>query len=528
MNNVEIVITTDRTMMTNHHRKEFIGFIATAPPIALPEFIWMNICCPKPKVDRFGRPLEAPYGLRKIEAALQDAGLNAQIIDPDHLDRYVDSAKILMIGHHDFFAYGPPSSEWWLITKKEPINRRSFIRFMESKAVRAMKRKGVKFVVGGPAAWQWLWEPELVERWGIDVIVDGEADKIIVDIAKKILDGKPVPRYISIGAKESPSVDEIPIIKAPSVNGLIEITRGCPRGCKFCSVTLKPLRHIPINRILKEIEVNMSHGITHAIFHSEDVLLYGSSSIEPNPDAVLKLHIEAIKSTGLESIAWAHTSLAAIVYSQRRNKLITQVTDLIYSNLEQDYLGVEVGIETGSPRLAKTVMPAKAAPFKPEEWPNIVEEAFAIMHEHHIVPAATFILGFPGEEPEDVIKTIELLERLKSYRSIIVPMIFVPMGALKGSEGGITGFKFTSEHAEAMRVAFWHTIRWAEDIMNTFYLKRRVYTPLKFLLRMFLWYAKRKMVEIEKNVIPKLSSMELSLATVSDQKCSKISCKEGL
>lgn len=518
MINAEIVITTDRTLMTNHHGKEFLGFIATAPPIALPEFMWMYICCPKPKIDKFGRPLEAPYGLRKIEAALQNAGFNAQIIDPDYLDRYVNSAKILMIGHHDFFAYGPPSSEWWLITKKEPINRRSFIRLMESKAVKAMKKKGVRFVVGGPAAWQWLWEPELVDRWGIDLIIEGEADKVIVEVTKKLLDNEPIPKYISVGAKECPGTDEIPLIKAPSINGLVEITRGCPRGCRFCSVTLRPLRHMPIDRILKEVEVNVVNGVAHTIFHSEDVLLYGTSSVEPNPEAVLKLHTNVIKGVkGLRSLAWAHASLAAITYAQRKYKLITNITETIYSNLEQDYLGVEVGIETGSPRLAKIIMPAKAAPFKPEEWPDVVEEAFAIMHDHHIIPAATFILGFPGEEPEDVIKTIELLERLKNYRSIIVPMIFVPMGALKSSKVGIVGLKFTSEHAEAMSVAFWHTIRWAEDIMSSFYFKRKVYTPLRFLLKIFLWYTKKKMNEIEKKLLPKLESIELSLTSMCNQ-----------
>jgi len=318
MKGIDVVITTDRTMMSNHHRKEFLGFIATAPPIMMPEFLWRYICCPKPKVDDMGRPLEAPYGLRKIEAALQDAGINASIIDPDYLYKYVDSVKVLMIGHHDYFAYGPPSSEWWLITKKEPINRRSLIRLMNSETVKAMKRKGVKIVVGGPAAWQWMWEPDLVDEWGIDVIVEGEADKIVVDLVRRLLDNEPVPKYISVGAKESPSVDEIPTIKAPSVNGLVEIMRGCPRGCKFCSVTLRPLRHIPIEKILKEININISNGIKHIVFHSEDVLLYGAHGIVPNPEAVLKLHLEVVKNTkNIDSLAWAHASLASIVYSQR-------------------------------------------------------------------------------------------------------------------------------------------------------------------------------------------------------------------
>jgi hypothetical protein len=112
----EVVITTDRTMMSNHHGKEFLGFVATGPPISMPEKLWLYICAPKVKVDDQGRPVEAPYGLRKIEAALQSAGFNAAVVDPDHLNKHLDSVKAILIGHHDFFAYGPPSSEWWSIT----------------------------------------------------------------------------------------------------------------------------------------------------------------------------------------------------------------------------------------------------------------------------------------------------------------------------------------------------------------------------------------------------------------------------
>ncbi len=506
---LDIVITTDRTMMTNHHGREFLGFMATAPAYGIPESLWMYICCPKPKIDRFGRPLEAPYGLRKIEAALIDAGYRASIIDPDYLDRYVDKAKILMIGHHDFFAYGPPSSEWWLLTGREPVNRKSFIRLMESDAVRAMKKRGVKIVVGGPAAWQWLWEPEFIDKWGIDVVVDGEADTAIIEIAENLLNNEKVPRYISIGAREVPSIEKIPVIKGASINGLIEIMRGCPRGCKFCSVTLRPLRHMPLEKILKEVEVNISYGIRGAILHSEDVLLYGANSIEPNADAVLKLHEAIVRK--VDSLAWAHASLAAIVVSQRKYKLVTRVTDTIYSNLDQNYLGVEVGIETGSPRLAKIIMPAKALPFRAEEWPDVVEEAFSIMHDHRIIPAATFILGFPGEEPSDVIKTVELIDRLKSYRSLIVPMLFVPMGIIKSEKSGVVGMHLTPEHAEALRVAFWHTVRWAEDIITNFYMRGLRYEPVKMLLKIFLWFAKMKMRNMERSLLPRFMGKDLSI-----------------
>ncbi|MCC6051219.1 MAG: radical SAM protein, partial [Thermofilum sp.] len=246
---LDIVITSDRTMITNHHGKEFLGFVATGPPVGVPERLWMWICAPKPKVDRWGRPLEAPYGLRKIEAALVNAGFNAAIIDPDHLGPHLKHAKVLMIGHHDYFAMASPSIEWWLMTGSEPVNRRSFLRLMRRPEIREAKKRGLKIIAGGPAAWQWLWNLDYWREFGIDTVVDGEAEKVVVELAAKALNGEELPLYVYVGPEDVPSIEEIPEIKGASVNGLVEIMRGCPRGCKFCPVTLRPLRYYPLDKI---------------------------------------------------------------------------------------------------------------------------------------------------------------------------------------------------------------------------------------------------------------------------------------
>jgi radical SAM superfamily enzyme YgiQ (UPF0313 family) len=492
----EVVITSDRTMMSDHHGKEFLGFVATGPPIGLPEKLWLYICAPKLKVDELGRPVEAPYGLRKIEAALQNAGFSAAIVDPDHLHKHLDTMKALLIGHHDFFAYGPPSSEWWSITGLEPVNRRSFIRLMNSPVVREAKRKGVRIIVGGPAAWQWLYELELAEKWGVDTIVDGEGEKVVVELVDKALRGEELPRYVYVGVDNVPNVEEIPLIKGASVNGLVEIMRGCPRGCKFCSVTLRPLRFIPLDKILAEVDVNIRANVKGIILHSEDVLLYYADGVKPKPEPVLKLHEEVIKRVGEKrTLAWAHVSLASVKYAEENYKLISKLAQEIVLNEHRKIIGVEVGIETGSPRLARDIMVGKSKPYPVETWPQVVEDALRIMHENMIVPAATVILGIPGETSDDVVKTIELVERLKPYRSIIVPMFFVPMGALKRNKWFLRDH-LKPEHIEALRVMFNHTIYWAEDIMKL-YMSSPVYLPVRFLLKYFMSYVKWRVRQLE-------------------------------
>ncbi|MEM1910874.1 MAG: radical SAM protein, partial [Sulfolobales archaeon] len=261
--------------------------------------------------------------------------------------------------------------------------------------------------------------------------------------------------------------------------------------------------------IEKELEVNASNGVLGGIFHSEDVLLYGSTSVIPSEEPLRKLHEVAVKH--LKNIAWAHVSLAAVVVAEHQGKILSKITDMIYSKMNQRYIGVEVGIETGSPRLAEKIMPGKSAPFPVDKYPEVVEEAFSIMHELNIVPAATFILNFPGETADDVVKTIELIERLRSYRSIIVPMIFVPMGKMRGARNIIASVKITREHVEAMKVALDHSLIWAERIMNEFYLKDSLVLRvlLKYFMKIVQWKANGVYRNLEgfvdrELVIPKL------------------------
>ncbi|MEB3779681.1 MAG: B12-binding domain-containing radical SAM protein [Desulfurococcales archaeon] len=483
MRKVDFIITTDRSMMTNHRGKEFLGFMTTSPPIGMPGNLWRWIAAPKVPVDEWGRPRQAPYGLRKIEAALQDAGFSAEVIDPDYVKKYIAAAKAVLIGHHDYFALNSPSIEYWMLTGREPLNRRSFLSFIGTVAY--YKRKynpGLRIVVGGPAAWQWLYSPTYLERFMVDTIVEGEADRVIVDLARAIAEGRETPRYILVGPRDVPGLDEIPVIKGASVNGLIEIMRGCPRGCSFCSVTYKAIRYYPLSKIEAELKVNTSNGVKGGVLHSDDVPLYGARGVTPNVDALERLH--RLVKKYYRDFTWSHAALATILYGEERFKLLSRLADLILDE-NQEYMGFQTGIETGSKKLARRIMPGKSAPYPPEDWPEVVVEAFKLLHEKLFIPAGTIILGLPGETSDDVVKTIELVEELRPYRSLIVPMFFVPLGSLRG-EGWFKPIKMTVEHAELLREVMRHTAYWSKDIISRVYMKGIKYTPAKILLIRFI------------------------------------------
>ncbi len=493
---VDIVISTDRCMVSHHHGHIFLGFLATSPPVGVPEKLWRWLSCPRPPVDDYGRPRFAPYGLRKIEASLQEAGFKAYVVDPDYVAYYLNhGARALFIGHHDYFAFGPPSSEWWLITGREPLNRRSFIRFISDPAIwEAKRRHGVWIVAGGPAVWQWEAWPEARKRWPVDTLVEGEADKVVVELAEKIMSGDPLPEKVVVPPGESPRIEEIAEIKAPASGGLVEIMRGCPRGCKFCSVTLRPLRFMPLDRIDREVLVNLEGGSGTITLHSEDVLLYGADGVRPRAEPLLRLHETVARR--LEEyeagFSWSHVSLAAVKYAEEHGRIVSRIADIILDGDRRRFIGVEVGLETGSVRLARRIMPAKAAPYRVEDWPSIVEDAFSIMAENSIFPVATFILGLPGEEEEDVYATIELIDRLRSYPSLIVPMFFVPMGALRDAEA-FRREHLKRYHVEAMVAAARHSIRWARWIIGHGYLSGIAGTPLRILLNTVASYIEHRL-----------------------------------
>jgi hypothetical protein len=55
-----VVLTADRTLMSNYHHNGFLGFGATAPSNIMPEWLFQELFCPPIKTKN-GIPAEAPY-----------------------------------------------------------------------------------------------------------------------------------------------------------------------------------------------------------------------------------------------------------------------------------------------------------------------------------------------------------------------------------------------------------------------------------------------------------------------------------
>ncbi len=78
----KVLLTADRTLMSNYRNDEFLGFGTTAPPNVVPEWFFQPLFFPPIKTIN-GVPIKAPYGLRKIEGQLLNEGFEVLTVDPD-------------------------------------------------------------------------------------------------------------------------------------------------------------------------------------------------------------------------------------------------------------------------------------------------------------------------------------------------------------------------------------------------------------------------------------------------------------
>ena len=224
-------------------------------------------------------------------------------------------------------------------------------------------------------------------------------------------------------------------------------------------------------------------------------MLYGSFNVVPNDEKLLELH-ETVMAK-IDSLSWSHCSLAAVA---SKPKLFSQISELVLA--KQSWWGAEIGIETGSPDLAKKIMPAKALPFKPEQWPEVVKQGMGIMHDNMLVPAGTLIVGLPEEREEDLLATMEMMDELKEYRSLIVPLFFVPLGRLK-SEDWFKETALTELHRQLLIQCAEHDFKWMGDLMNMTF-KGKWYSPAaRAGYKVFAYVAKRKARQKEFGALPK-------------------------
>jgi radical SAM superfamily enzyme YgiQ (UPF0313 family) len=477
----EVVLTADRTLMSSYNSSQFIGFAACFPSV-IPKWLYTMLFCPQ-QPRNGGRASVAPAGLRKVEAALLRDGFSRdQVITchPDDLSTVVmEETRIVGVSTSDPMGLGPASSTFSSLLGRESFTSFYFRNLLNHPAVRGAS---TTLVVGGPGTWQ-LRRKDVRENLGIDCIVEGEGEQVVPRVFREILEGEEVPEVVSGGPVPT---DEIPVASGPTVNGTVEISRGCGRGCEFCNPNMRLVRHLPLESILAEVRMNLANS-PKVTLHAEDVLRYKAKSMVPDRAEVMRLFGEVSRLT--DSFGVSHIALSSALAEPR---LIEDISSLFASLGNGRTLYAQTGIETGSSRLVSAHMKGKAKPFAPEKWSEVVRDSMTLLQDNSWTVCATLVMGMPGETGSDVLDTLDLVRDLRGFKCLIVPLFFVPLGEMDGGEF-FGPHAMTPEHWMLLAECIDHDFEWGPVLMRELFETNRLSGAKSRLMKLAAWYMQHKL-----------------------------------
>jgi len=457
---VRIVLTCDKTLAGEFHHIPLLDFFSCAPVEKTPKFLYDFLTGQVPTYN--GIMVRAPYPLRKIEAGLlrEYKENEVVVVHPDHVHKYIDDdTKIVGINSMDPLGLGPVTMMFTYGGYYTSYTKYYFLDVAKRvNQIRKKRNLKYKIIVGGSGAWQLEIKKRYIEELGIDHVIIGEIDHLLPDLFFEIekenvdrliighLNGGNLLSLVQeivlskiIKIRGHPEIHQIPTIVRPATHGFVEAMRGCGRNCHFCEPNLRVSRYIPIEKIRKEILVNLKGGIGNVWLHSEDIFLYKVEDkhyFYPNREALIELFQSVMSIKGVTHANPTHGTVSAAAADPI---LIKNLSKILRAS-ENNWIGIQCGLESGSSKIFANYMPLKAKPFDGEEWCDVIVEGNAVLNDNYWFPAYTLIIGLPGETEEDCWDTVRLIDRLEKElpkkvgnkaHFTVTPLSFVPVGLLK-------------------------------------------------------------------------------------------------
>lgn len=459
------VLVSDTTLSRQYGDFPLLDFLPCAPSRMVPKLVY-EFLKGRQRRATAGRAAVAPYGLRKVEAAMLAEHTPDEVVVPHdgYIEAFVrDDTDVIGVYTMDPLGLGPLTMSYGVLfdDHSKPWVRVEFEGLVR-RLNRARRGRRAKLVIGGPGVWELTLMPNLMEELGIDFAFQGEADDIVNDLFEGIAAGDGQGHGVFEGfqsfdshfnktwvshdrfltrarfSKQSPRLEELPAIVAPSVKGMVEVMRGCGIGCDFCEVTLRPIRYYTPEMVKKEVAVNAAAGTTNAWLQTDEVFAYmHGPRFEPNEDAIVELFQEVMKVKGIRSSNPTH---GRISIPAAYPDLLRRVSAVVRAGPEKR-VGVQMGLETGSDRLAGIHMPNKTLPLKvgPDgSWQEIVLEGLRNLNRHYWRPAFTVQVGQMDESDEDNWETVAMINRMSAMtvggmpsEFTVTPMQNVPLGLIK-------------------------------------------------------------------------------------------------
>jgi radical SAM superfamily enzyme YgiQ (UPF0313 family) len=385
-----------------------------------------------------------PAGTRLVEASIERAFAREDIVAcyPDDLDRFIGPrTRVVAVSTHNplgvTFAAGVYTSIFG--SSREPINSH-YARSLFAKIKASPYRPNFRVIVGGSGGWQ-IRDTNSYEDLSVDCVVEGRSESPeVLALFEKAIRGEELPREVSVS---HPTTREgILVPERRTTFGVVEMTTGCGRRCQFCLPDLNPQIDVPKDKMMAAVRANVREGNRQISLATEDMFIWGQVHTEtpfffPNREALLGLYSDIVNTPGVEQHVLSHCTIAPFVVDPLLIKKLSEVllpksplrVPRLSTHPEKRILSPLVGLETGSVRMAKQIMPSKGVPFPIDDWPSVVLEGLRVANENNWFPVMTLMVGNPGETDEDSMATLDLIYEMerRGLFAFLVPSIFTPL-----------------------------------------------------------------------------------------------------
>lgn len=307
--------------------------------------------------------------------------------------------------------------------------------------------KEIHVCVGGPHVF--IFPKETLNLDNIDSIVIGEGEKAFAELVSRISKNQSLDGVAGAGYKDKNGRINIfrPFGFIPDLNtlafparDLIEVnryfniagkkkavatlmsSRGCPGRCTFCATIYKKPRYLSASRVVEEMSQCQQLGVEE-IFFLDDTFNLDMQRVNDICGEIARRRLK---------IDWGIKARIDFVTEEL-------LKNVVMAGCSRIHFGIESGTEEGLRRLKKDITLEQ------------VRRVFTWANKYNIETSAAFIIGSPGENRTDILKTIKFAKELSptfAQFSILTP------------------YPRTELYKEGLRRGIWKSDFWEEFSRN--------------------------------------------------------------